>query len=159
MACDDAAAMASDAGAIPKTFFAAVAHTWAGDAQAARPLYAQARSTLEQRLHGRSDQPGTRVTLAYTLLALGEREAAFAQTQQALDELPLSLDAVSAPFVMTLAAGFYAVAGDHDRAFELLERTLSLPAGEHAAAARVNPVYDVLRDDPRFDALMTRYGV
>jgi TolB-like protein/DNA-binding winged helix-turn-helix (wHTH) protein/Tfp pilus assembly protein PilF len=158
MDCDDTAALASDAGAIPKTFFGGVAQLWAGDMAAARPLFEQARATLETRLHGRNDEAAARLSLAHVLLALGERDAAIAQAQQALDELPLSVDAVSGPFVLKMAAGFYAVAGEHERAFELLQRALEVPAGEHAHAARLNPVYDPLRDDPRFDALMKRHG-
>lgn len=158
MACDDAAAMASDAGAIPKAFFGGVAHLWAGDMAAARPLFEQARDTLETRLHGRNDEAAARVSLAHALLVLGERDAALAQTQRALDELPLSKDAVSGAFVLKLAAGFYAVAGETERAFELLERSLQVPAGEYAHAARLNPVYDPLREDPRFDALLKRFG-
>jgi TolB-like protein/DNA-binding winged helix-turn-helix (wHTH) protein/Tfp pilus assembly protein PilF len=158
MACDDGPALASDAGAVPKTFFAAAARMWNGDEAQALALFAQARDTLDARLRERSGESGARVALALSQLALGERDAAFAQVQRALDDMPLSMDAVSGASVASLAAGFYALAGETERAFELLERSLATPAGEHAASARMNPVFDSLRADPRFDALLARYG-
>ncbi|MGB1563170.1 MAG: winged helix-turn-helix domain-containing protein [Sinimarinibacterium flocculans] len=158
MSCDDSAALASDAGGIPNTFFAAVARFWAGDEAAARTLFEQAGATLEARLRDRADEPAARLSLAHVLLVVGEREDAMAQAQRALDELPLSLDAVSGAFVMKMAIGFYSVAGETERALGLLRRSLEMPAGEHAHAARLNPVYDPLRSDPRFEALMVQHG-
>jgi TolB-like protein/DNA-binding winged helix-turn-helix (wHTH) protein/Tfp pilus assembly protein PilF len=158
MACDDGPALASDAGAVPKTFFAAAARMWNGDEAQAQALFAQARATLDARLRERSGESGARVALALSLLALGERDAAFAQVRRALDDMPLSADAVSGAAVASLAAGFYALAGDTERAFELLERSLAVPAGEHAAATRMSPIFDPLRDDPRFEALLARHG-
>lgn len=157
LACQDEYAAGGDAGAIPKFFFAAAAKHMGGDPAAARPLFQQARAALEKRLRNSSNEPTGRVALAHSLLAVGERGAAFAQVQRALDEMPLSKDAVTGAFVMTQAAGFYAMAGQTTQALDLLERSLSLPSGEYVHAMERNPIYDPLRNEPRYKELVARY--
>ena len=51
------------------------------------------------------------------------------------------------------AAAGYALLGDLDKALPLLEDSLSKPGGTTTARLRLNPVWDVVRDDPRFQKL------
>lgn len=156
LSCVDEQSTAGDIGAVPAPFFAAVAYESGGDAARARPLYREARNRFERLLQSHDDA-NTRVLLAYALVSLGETEAARAEAQRALDTMPVSRDAIAGATVVMLASGFYARAGDDERALDLLERALALPSGEHVHAVRLNSAYDTLRALPRYQELIARY--
>jgi hypothetical protein len=55
-------------------------------------------------------------------------------------------------------AQVYAILGEKDRAIEVLNGLLSRPSAMTVQALRVNPIWDPLRSDPRFQALIDKYG-
>ena len=56
---------------------------------------------------------------------------------------------------MTLMlAQIYAWTGENDAALELLERSLITPAGVTVSSLKLNPIWDPLRSDGRFRALI-----
>ncbi len=58
------------------------------------------------------------------------------------------------PFTRFYAASVHALAGDADRAIALLERALSQERPFTVARAAIEPEFDSLRDDPRFQRLI-----
>jgi hypothetical protein len=83
--------------------------------------------------------------------AEAERDA-----RRALEVLPLSRDAVDAVRVHLQVAGVFVLAGNRDAAFRVLDSMASVPSELSAAMLRLNPVYDSLRDDSRYAALMRK---
>jgi len=55
-------------------------------------------------------------------------------------------------------AQIYAWIGDKDQAFQLIEKSLTTPNGLTAPQLKLDPVWDPLRDDPRFQALINQYA-
>ena len=55
-------------------------------------------------------------------------------------------------------AEVHAILGDNGRAIEILDGLLSKPAPVTVQGLKVNPIWDPLRNDPRFQALLNKYG-
>ena len=55
-------------------------------------------------------------------------------------------------------AQIYVWTGELDQALQLIEHSLTTPAGITAAVLKLDPVWDPLRKDPRFQALIDKYG-
>jgi serine/threonine-protein kinase len=60
-------------------------------------------------------------------------------------------------YTMALAQ-IYAWTGDKDQALELIEKLLTTPNGLTAPMLKLDPAWDPLREDPRFQALISRYA-
>jgi serine/threonine-protein kinase len=55
-------------------------------------------------------------------------------------------------------AQVYAILDEKDRAIEVLDGLLSRPSGTTVQSLKVNPIWDPLRNDPRFQNLLTKYS-
>jgi hypothetical protein len=55
-------------------------------------------------------------------------------------------------------AEVYALVGEHEKAIDLLDGLLSRPSGMTVAILKVIPIWDALRDNPRFIELLKKYG-
>ncbi len=128
------------------------------DEAGARLALLQARELAEAHLKAAPDDPGRHAQLALTLALSGEKEAAMAEAQRAMDLLSESKDAFGGPDMTLVAAEVYANVGERDRAFALLDHLLSVPSSLTTFISKIDPAWDVLRDDPRFETLLTKYG-
>ena len=70
--------------------------------------------------------------------------------------LPESKDAFNGPDVTETAAKIYAAIGDNDRAINLISRLLQQPAPFTVAMLKLDPEWDPLRNDPRFQKLISK---
>lgn len=55
---------------------------------------------------------------------------------------------------MIVLARVYAAFGEADLAIEILEQQLPAPSWLSPAVLRLDPAWDPIRDDPRFEALV-----
>ena len=127
------------------------------DESGARAAFVKAKSTVQEQLTRSPDNPDTHIQLAKVLAYLGERESALRETQRATELLP-ETDAFGGPEIMAGAAEVYAILGDNDRAIETLGVLLSRPSPVTTEALKVNPVWDPVRSDPRFQGLINKDG-
>ena len=141
-----------------KYFSIGVAQKALGDDAAARSAFLKAKDTLEEQLKQRPDDAYLHVQLAKILAWLGEKEAAIAEAQRAMDLRPESKDAFEGPPITEQAAQVYAILGDNARAIELLDGLLSRPSEVTLQTLKLNPVWDPLRNDPGFQALFAKYA-
>jgi tetratricopeptide (TPR) repeat protein len=99
------------------------------------------------------DANGTPMIFALAYAGLGDKEKALAQAQQALKDY--SSDAVSKPSAEITLAQVQAHFGDLDSAIAALPHLLEVPAGLNIATLKLDPLWDPLRGDPRFEAIIT----
>ena len=92
------------------------------------------------------------VYLAWCYGGLGEKDKALKQARQAVADY--STDALSKPFAETSLAMVQAQIGDTDSAIAALSHLLEVPNGVTVGNLRVDPVWDPLRKDPRFQKLV-----
>jgi TolB-like protein/Tfp pilus assembly protein PilF len=127
-----------------------------GDASGAKALYAQARTGLEELLKGQPQNLDIMDTLALLCAGLEDKEAALRYAEDAVRLMPTSKDALAGRAAETTRAIVYTRFGDRDRAIAALERLLKLPGGRPPltpATLRLNPEFDALRNDQRFQKL------
>jgi TolB-like protein/class 3 adenylate cyclase/Tfp pilus assembly protein PilF len=86
----------------------------------------------------------------------GRPSEALQDGRRALDLMPLSRDAVDAPEVHLRVAVVFLLAGDRDAAFAVLDELAGVPGPLSSASLRLNPVYDSIRGDPRYAALLKK---
>jgi TolB-like protein/Tfp pilus assembly protein PilF len=128
------------------------------DDAGARAAFVKAKDVVEEELKRNPDVEKTHIQLAKVLAQLGEKDAALAEAHRATELLPESKDAFGGPEITAGVAEVCAILGDNDRAIEILDGLLSRPSAVTVEGLKVNPIWDPLRSDPRFHALLQKYG-
>jgi serine/threonine-protein kinase len=128
------------------------------DEPGARAAFLKAKDLLEAQLKESPDAPDIHIQLAKVLAHLGEKDAALAEARRATELLPESKDALGGPEIAAGAAEVHAILGDNGRAIEILDELLSRPSAVTVQSLKVNPIWDSLRNDPQFQALLQKYG-
>jgi tetratricopeptide (TPR) repeat protein len=90
--------------------------------------------------------------LAWAYAGLGEKEKALEQARQAITDY--DNDALAKPFAETALAIVQAQTGDIDSAIAALPHLLEVSNGVTVGNLRIDPLWDPLRKDPRFQKLV-----
>jgi TolB-like protein/class 3 adenylate cyclase/Flp pilus assembly protein TadD len=142
-------------------FFLGWAEEVAGDHAAAKESWEQARRELESLLKEQPENSELLGDLALTNMGLGDKANALALSERAIAANPIGKDAVNGPFVIEILARVAARIGDSDRAIATLQKLLSTPYNSALASnvpltpalLRLDPMFDPIRNDPRFQKL------
>jgi len=142
----------------PKAFFEGILHFMLGEKDKARADFERARVIVEESVRDVPDDPGRHAQLGAIFAGLGRKEEAIREGKRAVELLPESKDAFEGPQVTIALAQIYCWTGEKEQALQLIERSLSTPNGINVPLLKLDPVWDPIRDDPRFKALIDKYG-
>src|SRR5438874_1063418 len=139
----------------PNSWCEGLAARLRGDEPAARAAFTKARMELEQIMRDQTDYAAGLCALGVVDAALGNKEDAIREGERAVELMPVSKSAIEGPTLIQYLAVIYAWTGDKDRAIERLAETAKLP-GSHVTYGylRLNPLWDPLRGDSRFDKIV-----
>jgi len=152
-------AFAAVPGSLAMKYFAiGIAQKGLGDDAAAHSAFVKAKNIFEEQLKQKSEDLGLHIQLAKVLAWLGDKDAAIAEAQRAMDLRPESKDAFEGPEITEQVAQVYTILGDNARAIELLDGLLSRPSEVTLHALKVNPAWDPLRNEAGFQALFVKYA-
>jgi TolB-like protein/tRNA A-37 threonylcarbamoyl transferase component Bud32/Flp pilus assembly protein TadD len=130
-----------------------------GQEQRSRAYYDSLRIHLEHVAdREKSTDPFLESFLGFACAKLGRVEDAIQHGETGAEGLTVSKDAVLGPFLRALLAAIYTEVGEYEKATEKLEYLLTIPGDLSVNLLRIDPVWDPLRDHPRFQRLLDEYS-
>jgi TolB-like protein/Tfp pilus assembly protein PilF len=97
------------------------------------------------------------MTMAFAYAGLSDNEKAVRCAKTAVEQLPVTKDAIDGTGLLLKQANVYVMVGDYDQALDLIEYLLSHPSELSVPLLKIEPKWDPLRDHPRFQALIEKY--
>jgi TolB-like protein/Tfp pilus assembly protein PilF len=130
----------------------------AGDHTDGQESWRKARRELESLLKEQPENFRLIGYLALTNMGLSDKATALALSERAMTAIPIKNDALVGPMPLEILARVAAQLGETDRAIATLQKLLSIPYAAPLAEnvpltpalLRLDPMFDPLRSDPRF---------
>jgi serine/threonine-protein kinase len=144
---------------LPTSLYAAWAHQLRADGAAARLAFDSARVLLDSVMIDLPDDYRVHAARGLALAGLGQRDEALREARWLEQSLWYREDAFFGPGVAHWRAKILAQLGEAEAALDEIERLLVGPSTLLSAhTLRLDPRWDPIRDDPRFQALLEKYG-
>ena len=145
-------------GTAPKSIFLGRIYSEKGDDAKAREHFQASLRLIEQAVAESPLDAERHMTLARVYAGLNRNAHAIREAKRACEILPESKDAIDGVDLTMRLAEIYMRIDEPEQALALLDHLLSIPAGLHVEQVRVAPVWDPLRNDARFQRLLTKYA-
>jgi tetratricopeptide (TPR) repeat protein len=108
---------------------------WLAALERGRPTtgtrFGSARDELKQKVEAQPDDAGLLSVLGLSDALLGRKQAAIQEARRAVEMLPISMDAVEGPPLVSKLALVYAWTNERDLAFQELAVSVKAPGGVH----------------------------
>jgi TolB-like protein/Tfp pilus assembly protein PilF len=139
---------------IPVSYWQGLIARARGDATQATEAFTRARGTIEAQLAKQPDDPLLLATLGVIDAGLGRKEEALREGRRAAELRPLTEDALDGATVLVSLATIYAWLGDVKSSLDQLEFLVRIPNGLSFGELNYDPVWNNVRGDPRFPAIL-----
>jgi TolB-like protein/Flp pilus assembly protein TadD len=143
---------------ITKAFLTATVYALMKDEAKARASYEEAREKAENAVRESPEDGPRHALLGLIYAGLRRCDEAIAEGKRAVELLPEAKDAFDGPIMAISRARISLMCGDADTALMLLDRSLQTPAGITVSELRLDPMWDPLRSDSRFQQMLAKYG-
>jgi serine/threonine-protein kinase len=124
------------------------------DEQKAQLAFTAARAEQEKKVQAQPDYGPAWCVLGVIDAALGRKEDALREGRRAVELLPLEKDSVNGAHMIHYLAMIAAWIGEKNLAFEQLAFSARTPGGVTYGELKLDPFWDPLRDDPRFEKIV-----
>jgi TolB-like protein/Tfp pilus assembly protein PilF len=135
-----------------------IAKKMMGDEIGAREAFLKAKPLADKFLADAPNDAKRHQRVAECYAWLGEKEAAIAEAKRATELLPEGMDAFDGPVCTQTLAEVYMIVGEYDQALPIVDGLLSRPTQVTVAQLKINPLWDPVRQDPRFIAILSKHG-
>ncbi len=139
---------------VPADLFRALAYFYSDDRDNARRYFETVNTLLKWMLDADPDDPRLHISMGITLAGLGRRDEAILHGVRAVEILPLSREAYRGAYLLEGLAKIYVMTGEHQKAIDALETLLSRPSHINEVILRLDPAWDPLRNEARFQKLL-----
>ena len=143
----------------PKKLLECICLTEIGDEKLAEEACRSSLEVLIHELEARPHDYRLHSALGYAYALLGRKEDAVRAGAHAVELMPISKDVGVGSDLTIELTKIYAHVEERERALELIEEMLSMPTGLSVGLLRLDPVWDPLRDHPRFQEILEKYDV
>jgi serine/threonine protein kinase/tetratricopeptide (TPR) repeat protein len=139
---------------IPAALQCAPIYWYMNKKELAKEYYDQARSILEAKIKEQPEDERLHSSLGIAYAGLGRKEDAIREGKLGVEMLPVSKEAWRGARRVEDLARIYVMVGDLDAGIDQLEFLLTVPGNISISLLRFDPVWDPLRDHPRFKRLL-----
>jgi len=143
--------------AMPKSMMQAMLYDYMGKEYSALPKYQEAQVLLETEVADWPEDPRYHSALGLVYARLGRHDEALFEGNRAVDLLPLSKDAFYGIAYVEDLARIYILIGDEDSALNQIEILLKIPSWISVYWLKMNPIYDQLNHNPRYQDMIKKY--
>jgi serine/threonine-protein kinase len=145
----------SNAVRFPHAWYESLAARLRGDTAAADESLLRARAVAEHDVQERPEYGPPLCVLGMIDAMLDRKQDAIREGRRAVELLPVERDSINGSHLLMHLAMIYAATGEKDLAIEQLKLLLSKPGDGSYGDFRLNPFWDPLRADPRFEKLVS----
>ncbi len=132
----------------------AQAYALKGDTANVRKHAEESRKAFEEVLRQSPLDAQRHVLLGLSLAYLGRKDEAIREGRRGVELMPVSKDAFNGPYMQHQLARIYILGGEPEKALESLEPLLKIPYFLSPAWLKIDPNFDPLRGNPRFQRLV-----